>query len=102
MDDGRGYELHRDTADGQIPISAVFANAMRTAVNSNTGRSSPRTRGEEPKSLLNCGRSIPKTPGPDLGGAKRERHKLRTVSERVNARWKDAGGSQADPRARNG
>lgn len=35
----------------------------------------------------------PDTPGPELCWAKRERYKLRTMSERVNARWKDEFGA---------
>ena len=124
----RGYKLHLDVADGQLPISALLTSASvhdsQAAIPLMT-MTSPRVtylyelmdsaydadpihahsrqldhvpiiaphprRGTKKPSALP--KIFPAQPTPQLSGAQQERYRLRTMSERVNARLKDEFGA---------
>lgn len=128
MDWWRGYKLHLDTADGQIPISAVLTSAsvhdsqvaiplttisskrvvhlyevMDSAYDADEIHAHSRQLNHVPviaphprrgtKKSSQVPKVYPDTPGPELCWAKQERFKVRTMSERVNARLKDEFGA---------
>jgi len=128
MDCWRGYKLHLDTADGQIPISAVITSAsvhdsqvaiplttisskrvvhlyevMDSAYDADEIHAHSRQLNHVPviaphprrgtKKSSQVPKVYPDTPGPELCWAKQERFKVRTMSERVNARLKDEFGA---------
>lgn len=128
IDYWRGYKLHLDTADGQIPISAVLTSAsvhdsqvaiplmtmsskrvvhlyelMDSAYDADEIHAHSRHLNHVPviaphprrgtKKTSQVPKVYPDTPGPELCWAKRERFKVRTMSERVNARLKDEFGA---------
>src|SRR6202030_3788726 len=70
----RGYKLHLDVADGQVPIIAPH------------GRRGTTRPSQLPK-------VFPDRPTPQLSPAQQDRYKVRTMSERVNARLKDEFGA---------
>jgi IS5 family transposase len=119
----RGYKLHLDVADGQIPISAVLTSAsvhdsqvaiplatMSTqrvtylyelsdaAYDAGHIREHSRQLGHvpiiDPKQLRQ--KETPFQPGPsrELGKAEQERYRERTMIERVNGRLKDEFGGR--------
>lgn len=119
----RGYKLHLDVADGQIPISAVLTSAsvhdsqvaiplatltqqrvtycyelMDSAYDAQHIREQSRTMGHVP--IIDPNRShAPKEPFqpsgvPGLSPAQRQRYRERTMVERVNARIKDEFGAR--------
>lgn len=125
----RGYKLHLDVADGQIPISAILSSASvhdsQVAIPLMTMTSQrvthlyelmdsaydageihaqsqqldhvpiiaphPRRGTKKPSQLPKI---FPAKPGPELSPAEEERYKVRTMSERVNARLKDEFGAR--------
>lgn len=124
----RGYKLHLDVADGQVPISAVLTSAsvhdsqvavplmtmtsqrvvhlyelMDSAYDADSIRAHSRhlnhvpiiaphgRRGTRKPSQLP--KIFPAKPKPELSWAQQERYKMRTMSERVNARLKDEFGA---------
>jgi hypothetical protein len=124
----RGYKLHLDTADGQIPISAVLTSAsvhdsqvaiplmtlsskrvvhlyelMDSAYDADAIHAHSRQLNHVPviaphprrgtKKSSQVPKLHPDIPGPEFCWAKQERFKLRTMSERVNARLKDEFGA---------
>jgi flagellar biosynthesis GTPase FlhF len=124
----RGYKLHLDTADGQIPISAVLTSAsvhdsqvaiplmtlssqrvvhlyelMDSAYDADEIHAHSRQLNHVPviaphprrgtKKSSQVPKVYPDTPAPELCWAKQERFKVRTMSERVNARLKDEFGA---------
>ena len=128
IDYWRGYKLHLDTADGQIPISAVLTSAsvhdsqvaiplmtmsskrvvplyevMDSAYDADEIHAHSRQLNHVPviaphprrgtKKSSQVPKVYPDTPGPELCWAKQERFKVRTMSERVNARLKDEFGA---------
>lgn len=128
IDYWRGYKLHLDTADGQIPISAVLTSAsvhdsqvaiplmtmsskrvthlyevMDSAYDADEIHAHSRQLNHVPviaphprrgtKKSSQVPKAYPDTPAPQLCPAKRERFKIRTMSERVNARLKDEFGA---------
>lgn len=128
IDYWRGYKLHLDTADGQIPISAVLTSAsvhdsqvaiplmtmssqrvvhlyelMDSAYDADEIHAHSRQLNHVPviaphprrgtKKTSQVPKAHPDTPAPELCPAKRERFKIRTMSERVNARLKDEFGA---------
>lgn len=128
IDYWRGYKLHLDTADGQIPISAVLTSAsvhdsqvaiplmtmssnrvvhlyelMDSAYDADEIHAHSRQLNHVPviaphprrgaKKTSQVPKVHPDTPAPELCPAKRERFKIRTMSERVNARLKDEFGA---------
>jgi hypothetical protein len=124
----RGYKLHLDVADGQLPISALLTSASvhdsQVAIPLMTMTSArvthlyelmdsaydaesihahsrqlnhvpiiaphPRRGTKEPSQLQKV---FPDKPTPQLTWAQQERYKIRTMSERVNARLKDEFGA---------
>jgi hypothetical protein len=124
----RGYKLHLDVADGQIPISAVLTSAsvhdsqvaiplmtltsqrvtylydlMDTAYDAD-GIHAHSRQGNHVPIIAPHGRRGTKKPSqlpkvfpdklaPQLTWAQQERYKVRTMSERVNARLKDEFGA---------
>lgn len=126
----RGYKLHLDVADGQVPISAVLTSAsvhdsqvaiplmtltservvhlyelMDSAYDAEEIHAHSRQLNHIPIITPHARRSVKKTPEmhkvfpgkliPQLSWAQQERYKVRTMSERVNARLKDEfGGNQ--------
>ena len=128
LDCWRGYKLHLDTADGQIPVSAVLTSAsvhdsqvaiplmtlsskrvvhlyelMDSAYDADEIHAHSRQLNHEPiiaphprrgtKKSSQVPKVYPDTPSPELCWAKQERFKIRTMSERVNARLKDEFGA---------
>ncbi|HBY60306.1 MAG TPA: IS5/IS1182 family transposase [Solibacterales bacterium] len=124
----RGYKLHLDVADGQIPITAIVTGAsvhdsqaaiplmrltsqrvtycydlMDAAYDADELLAESRRlnhvpivgsnarRGTRPKT--ECPKAFPTKAAPTLDWAQQERYKLRTMSERVNARLKDEFGA---------
>ena len=124
----RGFKLHLDVADGQLPISAVLTSASvhdsQVAIPLMTMTSArvthlyelmdsaydaesihahsrqlnhvpiiaphPRRGTKKPSQLQKV---FPDKPTPQLTWAQQERYKIRTMSERVNARLKDEFGA---------
>ena len=124
----RGYKLHLDVADGQLPVSAVLTSASvhdsQVAIPLMTMTSKrvvhlyelmdsaydadpihahsrqmkhvpiiaphPRRETNKPPEMQ---RVIPNKPPSQLTPAQQERYKIRTMSERVNARLKDEFGA---------
>ncbi len=124
----RGYKLHLDVADGQLPISAMLTSAsvhdsqvaiplmrltsqrvvylydlMDSAYDAAAILAESKALNHVPivaphprrgtKSPSQCPKIYPDQPTPDLAKAKRERYKIRTMVERVNARLKDEFGA---------
>jgi Transposase DDE domain/Transposase domain (DUF772) len=124
----RGYKLHLDVADGQLPISAVLTSAsvhdsqvavplmtmtsrrvvhlyelMDSAYDADPIHEHSRQLNHVPiiaphprrgtKKSLQMQKVFPDKPTPQLSWAQQERFKLRTMSERVNARLKDEFGA---------
>lgn len=124
----RGYKLHLDVADGQVPISAILTSAslhdsqvavplmrltsqrvvylydvMDSAYDADQIIAESGALNHVPiipphprrgtKSPSQCPRIFPDKRTPELSGAQRERYKVRTMSERVNARLKDEFGA---------
>jgi hypothetical protein len=125
----RGYKLHLDVADGQIPISAILTSAsvhdsqvaiplmtmtsrrvthlyelMDSAYDAGEIHAQskqldhvpiiaphPRRGTKRPSPLPKI---FPAKPAPQLSPAEEERYKVRTMSERVNARLKDEFGAR--------
>ena len=127
-DSWRGYKLHLDTADGQIPITAFLTSAsvhdsqvaiplmtltskrvvhlyevMDSAYDADEIHAHSRQLNHVPvivphprrgtKKSSQVPKVYPDIPGPELCWAKKERLKVRTMSERVNARLKDEFGA---------
>jgi hypothetical protein len=119
----RGYKLHLDVADGQIPISAVLSSAslhdsqvaiplatmstqrvtycyelMDSAYEAHHILEQSRQLGHVPiVDPADRGRKKPgflATPPRELSPAQRNRYKERTMVERVNARLKDEFGGR--------
>ena len=119
----RGYKLHLDIADGQIPISAVLSSAslhdsqvaiplatmttqrvtycyelMDSAYDAHHIREQSRSMGHVPIIDPNQrgGQDLPFQPSgaPGLSPAQRQRYRERTMVERVNARIKDEFGGR--------
>jgi hypothetical protein len=119
----RGYKLHLDVADGQIPISAVLTSAslhdsqvaiplttmssqrvtyfyelMDSAYDAGHIREQSREMGHvpiiDPKQVR--GKETPFQPGPsrELSPAEKDRYRERTMIERVNGRLKDEFGGR--------
>jgi len=124
----RGYKLHLDVADGQIPVSAILTSASvhdsQVAIPLMTITSSrvtylyelmdsaydadpilthsrklnhvpitaphPRRGTKKPSKMQKV---FPDKPTPQLTWAQQDRYKMRTMSERVNARLKDEFGA---------
>jgi hypothetical protein len=124
----RGYKLHLDVADGQIPVSAILTSASvhdsQVAIPLMTMTSArvthlyelmdsaydadeilahsrqlnhvpiaaphPRRGTKKPSQMQKV---FPDKPTPQLTWAQQERYKIRTMSERVNARLKDEFGA---------
>jgi len=128
QDHWRGYKLHLDTADGQIPVSAVLTSAsvhdsqvaiplmtmsskrvthlyemMDSAYDADEIHAHSRQLNHVPviaphprrgtKKSSQVPKIHPDLPAPELCPAKQERFKIRTMSERVNARLKDEFGA---------
>ncbi|MFZ4682978.1 MAG: transposase [Terrimicrobiaceae bacterium] len=124
----RGYKLHLDVADGQLPISAVLTSAsvhdsqvaiplmtltsksvaylyevMDSAYDADDIHAHSRQLNHEPiiaphprrgtKKSSEVPKVHPDKPARQLDWAKQERYKVRTMSERVNARLKDEFGA---------
>jgi hypothetical protein len=124
----RGYKLHLDVADGQIPISAVLTSAsvhdsqvaiplmmltsqrvthlyelMDSAYDAAAIHAHSRQLNHVPiiaphgrrgtKKPSQLPKLFPDKPTPQLTWAQQERYKVRTMSERVNARLKDEFGA---------
>ena len=124
----RGYKLHLDVADGQLPISAVLTSAsvhdsqvaiplmtltsqrvvhlyelMDSAYDADDIHAHSRQLNHVPiiaphtrrgtKKSSQAPKVFPDKPTPQLDWAKQERYKIRTMSERVNARLKDEFGA---------
>jgi DDE family transposase/transposase-like protein DUF772 len=124
----RGYKLHLDVADGQLPVSAVLTSAsvhdsqvavplmtmtsrrivhlyelMDSAYDADPIHEHSRQLNHVPiiaphprrgtKKPLQMQKVFPDKPAPQLTWAQQERFKLRTMSERVNARLKDEFGA---------
>jgi hypothetical protein len=119
----RGYKLHLDVADGQIPISAVLTSAslhdsqvaiplatmttarvtylydlMDSAYDADHIQQQSRQLGHIPiiDPHPRRGKAEPFSPSavPQLNWAQQERYKERTMAERVNARLKDEFGGR--------
>ena len=119
----RGYKLHLDVADGQIPISAVLTSAslhdsqvaiplatmtsqrvtycyelMDSAYDAHHIREQSRSMGHVPIIDPNQrgGQDLPFQPSgaPGLSPAQKQRFRERTMVERVNARIKDEFGGR--------
>jgi hypothetical protein len=124
----RGYKLHLDVADGQLPISAVLTSAsvhdsqvaiplmtmtsqrvvhlyelMDSAYDAGDIHAHSKQLQHVPiiapharPGTINPSKKQKKVPGksnPELTLAQQERYKIRTMSERVNARLKDEFGA---------
>jgi hypothetical protein len=124
----RGYKLHLDVADGQLPVSAVLTSAsvhdsqvavplmtmtsrrivhlyelMDSAYDAGPIHEHSRQLNHMPiiaphprrgtKKPLQMQKVFPDKPTPQLTWAQQDRFKLRTMSERVNARLKDEFGA---------
>ena len=124
----RGYKLHLDVADGQLPISAVLTGAsvhdsqvaiplmtltsqrvvhlyelMDSAYDADDIHAHSRQLNHVPiiaphtrrgtKKSSQAPKVFPGKPTPQLDWAEKERYKIRTMSERVNARLKDEFGA---------
>lgn len=124
----RGYKLHLDVADGQVPISALLTSAslhdsqvaiplmtltgqrvthlyelMDSAYDANGIHAHSRQLNHVPiiavhprrgtKKSSQLPKVFPNKPTPQLDWAQQERYKMRTMSERVNARLKDEFGA---------
>jgi hypothetical protein len=124
----RGYKLHLDVADGQLPVSAVLTSAsvhdsqvavplmtmtsrrivhlyelMDSAYDADPIHEHSRQLNHVPiiaphprrgtKKPLQMQKVFPDKPTPQLTWAQQDRFKLRTMSERVNARLKDEFGA---------
>jgi hypothetical protein len=124
----RGYKLHLDVADGQLPVSAVLTSAsvhdsqvavplmtmtsrrivhlyelMDSAYDADPIHEHSRQLNHMPiiaphprrgtKKPLQMQKVFPDKPTPQLTWAQQDRFKLRTMSERVNARLKDEFGA---------
>src|ERR1700730_17002149 len=124
----RGYKLHLDVADGQVPISAVLTSAsvhdsqvaiplmmltsqrvthlyelMDSAYDAAAIHAHSRQLNHVPiiaphgrrgtKKPSQLPKVFPDKPTPQLTWAQQERHRERTMSERVNARLKDEFGA---------
>lgn len=124
----RGYKLHLDVADGQLPISAVLTSAslhdsqvaiplmtmtsrrvthlyelMDSAYDAESIHEHSRQLNHVPiiaphprrgtKKPSQLPKAFPAKPAGELDWAQQERYKVRTMSERVNARLKDEFGA---------
>jgi hypothetical protein len=124
----RGYKLHLDVADGQLPISAVLTSAsvhdsqvaiplmiltsqrvvhlyelMDSAYDADAIHAHSRQLNHVPIIAPHGRRGttrpsqlpkvFPDRPTPQLSPAQQDRYKVRTMSERVNARLKDEFGA---------
>lgn len=124
----RGFKLHLDVSDGQIPVSAVLTSAsvhdsqvaiplmtmtskrvvhlyelMDSAYDADPIHEHSRQMNHVPiiaphprrgtKKSLQMQKVFPDKPTPQLTWAQQERYKIRTMSERVNARLKDEFGA---------
>ena len=124
----RGFKLHLDVADGQVPISAVLTSAsvhdsqvaiplmtltsarvthlyelMDSAYDAESIHAHSRQLNHVPiiaphprrgtKKPSQMQKVFPDKPTPQLTWAQQERYKVRTMSERVNARLKDEFGA---------
>lgn len=124
----RGFKLHLDVADGQVPVSAVLTSAsvhdsqvaiplmtmtskrvihlyelMDSAYDADPIHEHSRQLNHVPiiaphprrgtKKSLQMQKVFPDKPTPQLTWAQQERYKIRTMSERVNARLKDEFGA---------
>jgi len=124
----RGYKLHLDVADGQVPISAVLTSAsvhdsqvaiplmtlssqrvvhlyelMDSAYDADAIHAHSRQLNHVPIIAPHGRRGttrpsqlpkvFPDRPTPQLSWAQQDRYKVRTMSERVNARLKDEFGA---------
>ncbi len=124
----RGYKLHLDVADGQVPISAVLTSAsvhdsqvaiplmtltsqrvvhlyelMDSAYDADAIHAHSRQLNHVPiiaphgrrgtKKSSQLPKVFPDKPTPQLNWAQQDRYKVRTMSERVNARLKDEFGA---------
>lgn len=124
----RGYKLHLDVADGQVPISAVLTSAsvhdsqvaiplmtltsqrvvhlyelMDSAYDADAIHAHSRQLNHVPIIAPHGRRGttrpsqlpkvFPDRPTPQLSPAQQDRYKVRTMSERVNARLKDEFGA---------
>lgn len=124
----RGYKLHLDVADGQLPISALLTSAslhdsqvaiplmtitaqrvthlyelMDSAYDAGPIHAHSRALNHVPIIAIHPRRGtkkpsqlpkvFPDKPTPQLDWAQQERYKVRTMSERVNARLKDEFGA---------
>ena len=124
----RGYKLHLDVADGQLPISALLTSAslhdsqvaiplmtitaqrvthlyelMDSAYDAGPIHAHSRALNHVPIIAIHPRRGtkkpsqlpkvFPDKPTPQLDWAQQERYKMRTMSERVNARLKDEFGA---------
>jgi hypothetical protein len=124
----RGYKLHLDVADGQLPVSAVLTSAsvhdsqvavplmtmtsrrivhlyelMDSAYDADPIHEHSRQLNHVPiiaphprrgtKKPLQMQKVFPDKPTPQLTWAQQDRFKMRTMSERVNARLKDEFGA---------
>ncbi|MDX2149141.1 MAG: transposase [Bryobacteraceae bacterium] len=124
----RGYKLHLDVADGQIPITAILTGAsvhdsqvavplmrltsqrvtycydlMDAAYDADELLAESRSLNHVPivgrnarrgsRGTTECPKAFPAKAAPALDWAQQERYKLRTMSERVNARLKDEFGA---------
>jgi len=119
----RGYKLHLDVADGQIPISAILTSAslhdsqvaiplatmttkrvtylyelMDSAYDAQHIHQQSRSQGHvpiiDPHPRRRQSLPFPPSAAPQLDWAQQERYKERTMSERVNARLKDEFGGR--------
>ena len=124
----RGYKLHLDVADGQLPISCLLTSAslhdsqaaiplmtitaqrvthlyelMDSAYDADPIHAHSRALNHVPIIAIHPRRGtkkpsqlpkvFPDKPTPQLDWAQQERYKVRTMSERVNARLKDEFGA---------
>jgi hypothetical protein len=124
----RGFKIHLDVSDGQIPVSAVLTSAsvhdsqvaiplmtmtskrvvhlyelMDSAYDADPIHEHCRQMNHVPiisphprrgtKKSLQMQKVFPDKPTPQLAPAQQERYKIRTMSERVNARLKDEFGA---------
>ena len=119
----RGYKLHLDVADGQIPISAVLTSAslhdsqvaiplatmttqrvtycydlMDSAYDAYHIKEQSRALGHvpivDPNNRTRNQEGFLATPPRELSGAEQERYRERTMIERVNGRLKDEFGAR--------
>jgi hypothetical protein len=119
----RGYKLHVDVADGQIPISAVLTSAslhdsqvaiplatmttqrvtylyelMDSAYDADHIHQQSRSLGHvpiiDPHPRRRQSQPFSPSAAPQLSPAQKNRYKERTMSERINARLKDEFGGR--------